>query len=457
MIKTFFQRLIIKSILKRLQNTSDKNIIKILKLSKRLISKEYKSTVQFIIDKAKQGHSVPALFKDIVNNLSPNCRNKLAENLFINSLLLGAKARERFAKIYGYKPPYLMVISPTMKCNLRCTGCYAGEYQQKQDLDFETVDRILTEAKEKLGIYFVTISGGEPFTWPYLFDILKKHNDMYFQIYTNGTLITEELAQKLVEVGNAACAISVEGYEAETDKRRSSGVYRKILNAMTALKEAGVLFGFSATPTKLNADIISSEEFVDFYIAQGCSFGWYFQYIPIGLNPEVSLMSTPEQRLCLRSKIKQMRSTKKIFFGDFWNDGPFVGGCMAAASRSGAGSYFHINCNGDVEPCVFCHFAVDNIKNKTLIEALNSDFFKTIRSQQPYSENLLRPCAIIDNPEVLRNAVKVCNAYPTHTGADSIIKDPKITKYLDDYSLKWKELTDPVWEKEYKNNRESKK
>lgn len=450
MIKTFFQKQIIKQIIKILPNTSDKNIIRILKLSKRLISKQYKPAVRFVINKAKNNHLVVDLFKDIINKLNPNCRNKLAENLFINSLLIGARTRARFKEIYGYKTPYLIVISPTMKCNLRCTGCYAGEYQQKEDLDFETVDKVLTEAKEKLGIYFVTISGGEPFVWPHLFDILKKHNDIYFQLYTNGTLITPEIAKKLAEVSNAACAISVEGYEKETDARRSHGVYNKVLEAMNNLKQEGVLFGFSVTPTKSNSDMLASDEFVDFYINKGCSFGWYFQYIPIGLKPDVSLMATPGQRLHIRNRIKEMRNTKKIFFGDFWNDGPYVGGCIAAASREGCSSYLHINCNGDIEPCVFIHFAVDNIKNKSLIEALNSDFFKAIRKEQPYSKNLLRPCAIIDNPEILRKTVKSGNAYPTHPGANTIINDENIKKHLDEYSSKWGELTDPIWEKEYK-------
>lgn len=450
MIKTFFQKQIVKSIIKILPNTSDKNIIRILKLSKRLASKSYKPTVQFIINKAKNNHPVLDLFKNIINKLNPNSRNKLAENLFINSLLIGTKARDRYKEIHGYKSPYLIVISPTMKCNLKCIGCYAGEYQQEQGLDFETVDRILKEAKEKLGIYFVTVSGGEPFVWPHLFDMFKKHNDMYFQLYTNGTLITKDVAKKLAEVGNVACAISVEGFEKETDDRRSTGVYNKVLEAMNNLKQEGVLFGYSATPTKSNSDILASEEFVDFYINKGCSYGWYFQYIPIGLKPDVSLMATPEQRQHLREQLKKFRNTKNIFFGDFWNDGPFVCGCMAAASRSGSGSYFHINCNGDIEPCVFMHFAVDNIKNTTLVEALNSDFFKAIRNVQPYSKNLLRPCAIIDNPEVLRNAVKEHNAKPTHPGADSIINNENIVKHLDEYSAKLKELTDPIWENEYK-------
>lgn len=451
MIKTFFQKLAIKAILKRLPNTSDKNIVKILKICKRLTSKNYKKVVKFVIKKIEQNHPTLDLFKYILSNLNPNCRDKLAMNLFMNSLLIGAKIRERYQKIYRYPPPYLIVISPTMKCNLKCIGCYAGMYQQKEGLDFETVDRILTEAKEKLGIYFVTISGGEPFIWPHLFDILKKHDDMYFQIYTNGTLITEQISKKLAEVGNAACAISVEGFEKETDQRRSPGIYNKVLKAMKNLREAGVLFGFSTTPTKYNTNIVASDEFVDFYINQGCTFGWYFQYIPIGLKPDISLMATPEQRQYLRKRIKEMRNTKRIFFGDFWNDGPFVGGCMAGASQNGRGSYFHINCNGDIEPCVFIHFAVDNIKNKSLIEAINSDFFKSIRNEQPYCENLLRPCAIIDHPEILRTVVKKCNAKPTHPQADTIIKDPKIIKHLEEYSSKLAELSDPIWEKEYKS------
>jgi len=75
----------------------------------------------------------------------------------------------------------------------------------------------------------------------------------------------------------------------------------------------------------------------------------------------VSLMATPEQRFRLRRRSIEIRNTKPIFIGDFWNDGPYVGGCICGARQSG---YFHINCHGDVEPCVFLQFSVDNIKDK---------------------------------------------------------------------------------------------
>ena len=284
--------------------------------------------------------------------------------------------------------------------------------------------------------------------WPHLLKMFKKHNDCYFLTYTNGTLLTKKMAKKLAELGNVAPAISVEGFEKETDIRRGKGVYSRVLRAMDNLKEAGVMYGFSATPTRYNSDILSSDKFIDFWIKKGCYFGWFFQYIPIGLKPDVKLMATPQQRDKLRQKVYEWRDKKPIFLGDFWNDGPWVGGCMAGARSNG---YLSINHKGDVEPCAFVHFAVDNIKNKSLKQVLNSNLFRAIRSRQPYSKNgnLLRPCMIIDNPQTLRDVVKKAGAYPTHPGAETIVKDKKITSHLDKYSKAWQKIADKVWKKEF--------
>jgi MoaA/NifB/PqqE/SkfB family radical SAM enzyme len=141
------------------------------------------------------------------------------------------------------------------------------------------------------------------------------------------------------------------------------------MDAMDNLRKEGVLFGFSATQTRENTDIITSFDFIDMLIEKGVYIGWYFQFLPIGKDPDVNLMATPQQRIKLRKFIEEVRATRPIFIGDFWNDGPFVGGCIAGGRR-----YIHINHKGDVEPCAFVHFAVDNIKNKSLIEALQSPF-----------------------------------------------------------------------------------
>jgi MoaA/NifB/PqqE/SkfB family radical SAM enzyme len=374
---------------------------------------------------------------DLHKNVRRGAINFLTDALFYKS-----KVREAFEQKSGFSPPLLMVISPTMRCNLRCVGCYAGMYSKEDDLPVEVLDRILTEGKE-MGIYFNTISGGEPFYYKPLLDIFRKHNDVTFQVYTNGTLIDRDLAQEIAELGNVIPCISVEGFKEETEARRGEGVYDKIMQAMDNLREARALYGFSATVTRFNHDVITSDDFIDFYTEEkNCFIGWYFQYMPIGTRPSLELMTTPEQRMQRLERVTRMRAEKRVLVSDFWCDGPLVGGCMA-----GGRNYLHINQNGDVEPCVFAHFAVDNIKEKPLAEALDSEFFRSIRERAPYHPNLLRPCMIIDHPYVLRESVARCGARPTHPEAEGIITE--LAPDLDAYGEEYGRLADEEWMEKY--------
>jgi MoaA/NifB/PqqE/SkfB family radical SAM enzyme len=331
-----------------------------------------------------------------------------------------------------------MVMSPTMRCNLKCTGCYSAGYAKGDDMSFDTLVRVIAEAKE-MGIHFVVISGGEPYIRKDLLDLYEAHNDVYFLSFTNGTLIDDRVADRLAELGNVLPCVSVEGFRAETDLRRAPGVYDKVLSAMDRLRERGVLFGFSATATRLNNELIVSDEFVDFYTDKGCFIGWYFQYMPIGRSPSFDLVPTPEQRNYRRVKLNDLRRRKSILLGDFWNDGPMTGGCIA-----GGREYFHVNSKGDVEPCVFTHFASDNIHDKSLAEALGSPLFKAIRKRQPYHHNYLRPCMIIDHPEILRKVVQEGGARPTHPGAEDILNG-RIARDLDRAAAEYGEIADREW------------
>lgn len=368
---------------------------------------------------------------------SKKCVEKFAENLIVNEFLAAKPKRKEFRDRYGFDPPFFIVISPTMRCNLNCYGCYAGEYNKKEELETWRIADLLNQAKE-MGIYFITISGGEPFIRQDLWDIFYKFDDMYFQVYTNGTLIDQQLAKKLAQIGNVLPAISVEGWEKETDARRGPGAFQKILAAMANLRREGVLFGFSATVTRENNDQVVSEDFINFWADQGCFIGWYFNYIPIGKKPTLELMPTPEQRIARLKKLTELRHRVPIVLADFWNDGPLVGGCIAGDR------YLHINSCGDVEPCVFVHFAVDNIKNKPLAEILNSEFFRAIRRRQPYSPNYYRPCMIIDHPHILRQVVGECQAHPTHIGADSLISE--LYTDLEQYARNYARIADDLWE-----------
>lgn len=438
-------RLLLETIL----TLSNKNLVRAVKIGERFLIKDESilANARTVRRAFEQNHPAASLVKNTFGRLSKNSKEKLIESFFFNAAILGNQKRMGLEKKLGFSLPWFFTVSPTAQCNLKCAGCYAARYQTGQGLGVKEINRIFDEAKE-LGIHFIVISGGEPFLRKDLLDVFEKHSDNYFLCYTNGTLIDKAMAQKLAKLGNVAPAISIEGLEEETDKRRGQGVFQKIMLAMDNLRQAGVLFGFSATPTKYNSKVLGSEKFIDLLIKKGCSFGWYFQYVPIGRKPDTALMATPEQRIALGERLKKMRNQKPIFLADFWNDGPWAGGCIAGAR---SGGYFHINCNGDVEPCVFLQFSVDNIKGKKLIDVIHSPFFEAFQKAQPYcrNKNLLTPCALIDHPEVLRMIVKKYHAKPSYNGGMEVIENKKVTKFLDNYSKEMKKRTDPVWAKEY--------
>jgi len=435
------QRLV-RQIVAIASNLSEEGFVRATYLAEALpIAPDQRAHVRKARELIRKKHPGMQLIQRALRHLSPNCRDHLVVNLFVNSIIFGQRKRALFEEKKRIKPPFLLVISPTMRCNLNCYGCYAGNYSKKDDLEVEVVDRVLREAKE-MGIYFITISGGEPLIWDGLLEIFERHNDMYFQIYTNGTLIDRRLAKRLAELGNVAAAISMEGFEEETDARRGKGTFATITRNMEGLREEGVLYGFSACATRQNIEVVSDEDFVDRVIEMGCLYGWYFIYIPIGRKPDLNLMPSPEQRDLLRRRVWDFRRSKPIFIGDFWNDGPLVHGCIA-----GGRHYLHINSRGDVEPCVFAHFAVDNIKQKSLAECLQSPFFAAIRARQPFNQNHLLPCMIIDNPEILREVVLETGAYPTHEGAETLIGE--LHHGVRHYAKTYRKIADKVWQEEY--------
>jgi MoaA/NifB/PqqE/SkfB family radical SAM enzyme len=371
-------------------------------------------------------------------------KRKFIENAIWNWGVEGNAKRLRL-RAQGTWAPNFVVLSPTMRCNLKCTGCYSGLYSKDGELSEEEVDRLLSEMRS-FGANFTVITGGEPYLLKgMLLRLFRKYHDMFFLTYTNGTLLDEPTVKEMGRLGNVMPAISVEGYEAETDGRRGSGVYKKILEAMARLKREGVIFGISVTYTRENIDTVTKDEFVEFYIDKGALFAWYFMFVPVGKDPILEMVPTPEQRVYCGQRVIQLRNKYPILMGDFWNDGPAAAGCLA-----GGRQYLHIVNSGRVEACVFAHFGVDNIREKTILEATNSPFFQAIRSKFPYNENgnLRRPCMIVDNPEVLRELVDTYMVPQGHEHSEDIIHDPKVVDWVDDLAAHYRALVDPMWEKE---------
>ncbi|MCD6280425.1 MAG: radical SAM protein [Deltaproteobacteria bacterium] len=369
------------------------------------------------------------------------------KNFFGNCSLKWLEKSKTMEKVDGLCPPFNILISPTMRCNLHCKGCYASSYSSKDDMDIETFDKIITEGKE-LGIYFYTILGGEPFMkFNDIYNMAKKHNDCLFQIFTNGTLITERIADKILDAKNIVVAFSVNGTKEDTGFIRGPGVYDRVLESIDMLRRRNLMYGMSLVLTSQNYKTFMSRDFLKFWEDQGIVFGWNFLFMPVGKDPDLSLMPTPEQRLTFGEFIKKYREKEPLYIMDFWADAPAVHGCIAGGRR-----YLHVNNRGDIEPCIFAHFSTHNIKECHLIDALKSPFFTFIRMHQPHTDNLLRPCMIIDNPQVLRDACRICNARPTEEGAEKLIEDPAIMKALDEYAAAVAKKADPIWLRNYQDD-----
>jgi len=335
-------------------------------------------------------------------------RRKVFENFLINATLIGMKRQDKAKARYGCSIPWAILMDPTSACNLHCTGCWAADYGNKMNMDFNTLDSIIKQGKE-LGIYFYIYSGGEPMVRKH--DIIKlceKHSDCAFLSFTNGTLIDEAFADEMLRVKNFIPAFSVEGFEEETDARRGNGTYEAVIKAMAILKAKKLLFGISCCYTSQNTEVIGSEEYIDDMIEKGAKFAWFFTYMPVGVDAVPGLLATAEQREFMYQQIRKFRSTKPIFTLDFWNDGEYSEGCIAGGRR-----YLHINANGDIEPCAFIHYSDSNIHEKTLLEAFKSPLFMQYYKNQPFNQNHLRPCPLLDNKGRLAEMVDKSGAKST--------------------------------------------
>ena len=376
-----------------------------------------------------------------VYEMDPGVRNTFFQNFILNASLLGSATQQETAEREGCNVPWAILLDPTSACNMHCTGCWAAEYGNRLNLTFEELDSIVTQGKA-LGTYMYIFTGGEPLVRKKdVIALCEKHSDCEFLSFTNGTLIDEEFCQEMLRVKNFVPAISLEGFETANDGRRGDGVFHKVMHAMELLKAHKLPFGISTCYTSKNVEDVSSEAFYDMLIEAGALFVWFFHYMPVGNGAAPELLPTPEQRTEMYHRIRAFRETKPIFAMDFQNDGEYVGGCIAGGRR-----YLHINARGDVEPCVFIHYSNANIRSCTLLEALKSPIFMAYHDQQPFNDNMLRPCPMLENPEKLRAIVRDTNA--VSTDYESPETADTLCDRTESYAENWKPTADRLWAEE---------
>jgi len=443
-IKETMQSIGVNAAIKYLDRNPEENIPKLLDWMVRFdaMQKQKRDKDPFVITREslsdKNGNWY-RLATSLWSDIDTKVRMTLFKNFVVNATIVGYRQQNEAKDKFGCNIPWAILMDPTSACNLNCIGCWAAEYEHNQNLSLETWDSIIRQGKA-MGTYIYLYSGGEPMVRKA--DILKMceaHQDCVFLAFTNGTLIDEAFADGMLKVRNFIPAISVEGFEKETDARRGEGTYRKAMQAMELLRRKKLPFGASCCYTSQNTDIIGSEAYIDDLISKGCKFAWFFTYIPVGVDAVPDLLASAQQREFMYHQLRAFRKTKPLFTMDFWNDGEFVGGCIA-----GGRAYLHINAAGDIEPCAFIHYSDSNIHEKTILEACQSPLFSMYQARQPFSANMLQPCPLLDNPESLAGIIDLTLAKSTDMMHPEDVHE--LTRKCINAAENWAPVADRLWQ-----------
>ena len=434
---------IVDRLLKYIDKDPHANVVKMSRVIKPVFSKIFPpENFQKIQAIAEDKDNVWTQFAlSIVSDIDRNVVKQMLISFGIDAGYYGTKAVRANREKYKCNIPFNILFDPTSACNLNCKGCWAAEYGHQQNLSLEEMQSIVSQGKE-LGCHFYWLTGGEPLIKKKeVLEVCRNNKDCIFLIFTNATLIDEEFCKQINEIGNITLALSIEGSEESNDWRRGDGAYATTTKAMDMLKKHKCIFGVSVCYTSKNLPVVTSDEFVDFIINKGAKYMLNFNYMPVGHDADVSLVPSPEQRKELyfwNKKMRNGKTGKPIFIMDFQNDGEYVGGCIA-----GGRNYFHINSAGDIEPCVFIHFSDSNIREHTLLEALQRPLFMEYYKNQPFNDNHLRPCPMLENPERLRELVKTSGAK-----SSDLVRQESADELCDkcvEYSEKWAPVAEELW------------
>lgn len=325
---------------------------------------------------------------------SPRLTWKLAYNFAWRNLINIHRFEKRQAKGAPFFPAFVM-ISITETCNLACSGCWVTPGGKKA-LTPEQLDGIITESKKK-GSYFFGILGGEPLLYKGLFEIIEKHSDCYFQLFTNGILITDEVAMRLKKLGNITPLISIEGLKEESEQRRGKNdVFDKTLAGVRACKKARLMIGAAASICKSNYNDLVTREHIDRLAKEGVHYLWYYIYRPVGPNPNTGNALSEDEIYELRKFIVEQRKNAPLLIIDTYWDDKGKALCPAATGMS-----HHISPAGAVEFCPPIQMAKEFINKdaSNLSEIFEQSEFLTDFRKMTASSS--RGCILLEDPSAM--------------------------------------------------------
>ena len=276
----------------------------------------------------------------------------------------------------------------THRCNLNCAHCYLrlpldDKQARHKELSCAELCALLDDAAQA-GCMWLLITGGEPlarhdFTQIYTY---AKKRGILITLFTNGTLITDKLADYLREYTPYLVEITLYGMTSGTHERvtRVPGSFQRSLSAIHRLLERDVPLSLKTMAMTINRhELRDMEKFAK-------ELGVNFRFDPIitapinGSREALKLRLTPEQVLELDMADKRRSDSYREFCQKFWGAPGMekLYGCGAGLSN------FHIDPYGHMSVCMDARWPSYDLLRGSLQEGFYN-FFPQVRSQRPES------------------------------------------------------------------------
>lgn len=324
------------------------------------------------------------------NSLDTDRKKALVRRLTYDQLIRSLKRHGLSAgNTTGNRFSYLTAIALSIggRCNLDCPSCLMHSFQSSSFAAIDDLDYIFDQAA-RLDVSFVSIMGaGEPFLDPdygmELLDCMKRHGDIYFFVYTNGTTVTEKLIEKAAGLDNLFVLVSVEGFRESHDGRRGEGTHDKAVRALRLLDEHRVPRGYSAVVHAGNYREVTSRDFIESMAGAGALIGCYNQSCTLVPPGTGNFTGESEARNDYYRIMDETGDKASIYILDLFNLEEKRYGCRAKKGTS----CFIDAVSGKVSPCFLFPFSSEDCNvydrrcDSRLEEILSVGFFDHYREE----------------------------------------------------------------------------
>ena len=284
--------------------------------------------------------------------------------------------------------PMDAIVAHSGRCNLHCRGCYTSNELDGTFASTSQLDYVVRQLQDMNVFHVLLIGKGEPFhnesSTQALFEVVRRHPQMFFSIYSNGTCISAKDIRQLKSLPNLFPLLSIDGPEAINDGRRGAGVYHKVIETFQHMQQEGLLFGFISTVFQENRDLVLAHEFTGQMASLGCKLGIYSLFVSPDHAPCREMMLSDEQREQYFSDLRRLGMESPVPLIDI--DALEIGfGCRA---KRGATIYIDA-ITGQVSPCVRSPYSPDSCNiyrpahRHRLAEIVDSEYFRIYRQQSP--------------------------------------------------------------------------